>query len=321
MGILLGVPLAPSSLPNNQWEDVRIIWRGVDGSTWDLTDPTSGVYLNRDGVEGLHHVDFQEWVQKSPTVPGQQFNGAQAEPRELFFPIEVYNENGSAEWAQQNDQWWKSLSPRAYGEVTVVLPGGRRFTIAARFKPKAGKAFASDPIHDGWAAYGVTLVADAPFFRGLPRAESWKANPAPLPFFEKNGPHLVNIASGHTIGSASFDNPGDEEAWPIWRAFGPLETVEVGLAGMIVDLPVVDAGKVIVIDTDPVDQRLIQYDYVPATPGQAAQFINPVSRTAELTRRDDFAPIPPGQKVKLQLALTGAGSVQVEITPLHWRVL
>lgn len=400
-------PTAPPDAPASEWNSTQILWEGSDGSKWDLSDPTSGVYLSREGLEGLHFGDFTEWTQQSPGIRGQLFNGTMPEAREVVLPIEVYSELSSAEWLRFNDSWWSSLSPRSYGTLTIILPGGRTYTIRLRLRPKAGHPFNSDPVEDGWAAFLVTMIADDPLFRGQTDRRIFKAQAPTDPFFERTGPHLVNIAPGSTTATATVDNVGVEDAWLVWMVFGEMTSARVGvgadkigpdvnatlqilgdtvtvsnhglltrqriqfkavsgttgltvgtiyyvvnpaqntfqvsatpggtvvdlagadgtgtfftIADHIVDIPFsVPAGKVLVIDTDPTDQRAMQYDYTPPNGSIPEKLTNPVERTVELTGRDNFAPVSPGMGRQLTLDMVGTGEIHALLTPLYWRVL
>jgi hypothetical protein len=54
--------------------DFNISWTGVDGSSWDLTNGTQGVYTAK-GYSGLHLPTFTQQVSKAARVPGQRYLG------------------------------------------------------------------------------------------------------------------------------------------------------------------------------------------------------------------------------------------------------
>jgi hypothetical protein len=64
-----------------------------------------------------------------------------------------------------------------------------------------------------------------------------------------------------------------------------------------------DAGEVMVIDTDPEVQ---------------AAYVGDTDVTIQLTKAE-FAPIPSGESVELSLFMTGTGTIQAELTPLFER--
>jgi hypothetical protein len=159
----------------------------------------------------------------------------------------------------------------------------------------------------GWASYGITLVAEQPFWEGPAVTRAWQAS-EPVPFIgggPSNPTGGLYISSGSTLGSASMPNPGDEPAWPVWLIHGPTVSVSVGVGGRVIEVPFPLAeGEQLLIDTAPTAQTAIDSDGV--------------ERTAELGQVE-FAPVPPGESVDLSLTMVGQGVVEAAITPLWHR--
>lgn len=320
-GIIYAAAAPPLPVPAPLWVKTRVTWEGHDGSLWDLTDPTGGVALLRDGVEGLHLPRFREWVRQSPAVAGQTFTGSIAEPRTVVLPIAVW-EDSSAAWVLRDRAFWKSMHPRRTGILTVYPAGtGEYRSIRLRLVPE-DHAYDQDPAYDGWAAYVTTLVADQPFWEGPPVLFSWLTAQDAQDFYEDTGPHLINLMGGHTTANATVTNTGDEDAWPVWTLIGgPTDaTAHVGVGDQLVDIPfAVELGKAVVLDTDPRVQTAMEYDYTPAAGTSPEAFDNPSDRTADLTGATDFAPIPAGGASAVNIAVTGAGQLRMSLTPLYWR--
>lgn len=318
-GIAYAVPAPVSPPPVPPWVKTGMTWTGHDGSIWDLTDPDGGVVLLRDGVEGLHLPTFTQWTRKSPAVPGQTFTGAIAEPRTVVLPLAVYEDTSSLAWIERDRAFWKSMHPRRQGTLTVSPAGsGSSRSLRLRLLPEA-HAYANDPAYARWADYSAVLVADQPFWEGLPVRAAWGHAPG-QDFYEDQGPHLINIMTGHTTSGASLHNAGDEDAWPVWTIIGPSATTHMGIGTDIVEIPFeVADGKALVLDTDPRIRTALEYDYTPASGDIPSSMVNPMDRTADLTGAVKFARVPGGGTAAVNVSLAGNGLIQVELTPLFWR--
>jgi hypothetical protein len=315
-GIIYALPAPGALAPPALVVQTEVSWTGWDGSVWNLADPDGGVVLLKEGVEGLHMPPFRQWARQSPAVPGQVFTGASAEPRQVVLPVLLFSDGSSAEWVARDRAFWKSLHPAREGVLTISPAGaGSRRSLRLRLIPEDHQ-FALDPAQARWAAYSLLLVADQPFWAGPARTAGWKSATGE-DFYEETGPHLVNIAPGHTTASASINNPGDEDAWPVWTVIGPATAAHMGVGDSVVEVPFTVAdGKALVVDTDPRVQTAIEYDY---TAGDPPILTNPVDRTADLDGAVDFAAIPAGGTSPLNVSITGDGTVRIELVPLYWR--
>lgn len=318
-GFAYAVPAKKAPAPAPLWVATEMIWTGHDGSVWDLTDPDGGVVLMREGVEGLHMPTFTQWTRSGPAVAGQTFTGAIAEPRRVVLPVAVYEDSSSQAWVQRDRAFWKSMHPRKYGTLTVSPAGtGSRRSLQLRFVPEA-HVYDNDPAMARWADYTAVLVADQPLWAGTTVRKAF-APPIPQDFYEKTGPQVINLMTGHTTENAAVRNDGDEDAWPVWTVIGPVPTAHMGVGDKVVEVPFnVAAGKAVVIDEDPRMRTAIEYDYTPPTQTMPAILANPVDRTRDLTGAVDWARVPTGDNVPLNVSFTGTGLVQVELTPMYWR--
>lgn len=302
MSFVYAVPPVLPPGPPNPWQKTLLKWYGWDGSEWDFSDWRSGVLLTPAGVEGLAMPTHNAWVAGSPAVHGQQYRGHVVEPRDVFWPIFVYGDS-SAEWLERDRAFWRTLHPGKYGRWGVTVPGGTERTLTCRFVDDNRHAFDRDPAKIGWASYGVTLIADSPFWNGEPVRRTWSQS-APVDFFggAAKGP-TFHISSASQLATAQINNPGDVEAWPVWEIRGPASSVTVGTDGKTVQWSVaLVEGDVLVIDTDPTVQ---------------CAWLNGVDVTSQLGTAN-FAPIPAGEDRKLSLSLAGTGSVTASITPRYY---
>ncbi|WXW93154.1 minor tail protein [Arthrobacter phage BrayBeast] len=300
MTLVYGTPLVAPPPPVSPWVRSGMVWTGWDGSEWNLSDPAGGVFITGD-VEGLGMPTHQAWVGESPAVHGQYYRGHVVEPRSVFWPIYLYSDAGTDEWMDLDRAFWRSLQPGKHGKWSVTtLRGGTR-SLSCRFVDDGRHAFPRDPMVRGWASYGVTLVADSPFWTGEPVRRTW-SDGEESDIFAQRMP--LKIVSGSQLGSAKMTNEGDLEAWPVWTIKGPLSSVTVGVDGATVQWNVALTGSdILVIDTDPTVQ---------------CAWLNGVDVTSQLGTAN-FAPIPAGHEMPLSLTMAGTGSVEASISPRFYR--
>ena len=296
---------APAPLPEsyvNPWQGLTVVWKGCDGSVWDLTDRESGVALFLKGVVGLHFPKFTRHKSKSRAIPGSRLRGWQATEREVFWPVLVWAD-GSDAWRDRNNAFMNSFHPATPGTWTVKAGSNPPRTLDLTLVVDDDYAFEIDPLQRGWAEYGVTLEAAKPYWRGQKEvAGPWLA-PAAVPFIDPAGAPPLHISAGTTFGAAKVPNVGDVEAWGVWTLVGPLTDIELGVGGVVMTPFDLGVDDVLVIDTDPEN---------------ATVTLNGADATTELGLQD-YAAVPPGAEVALHVEAIGGGSVQFELTPLYFR--
>jgi len=282
-----------------------IEWVGADGSVWELSNWKSGVFLTQGGVEGLSRPQHTDWIAPlSPAIHGQDFTGYVVEPRKVFWPIYLYADGGSAEFRSRDRAFWETMRPDTPGVWRYTSEGETR-ELVCRFQDDGGHAYNRDPHYFGWATYGISLVADDPFWKGAPIERTFKDD-EPVNFY--GGPALKGppfyISSASRMANAKMTNPGDVEAWPVWTVTGPAENTRLGVGGRQVTVPFkIIAGQTLTIDTDPLDQTA---------------WLDGVDVTDRLGDYD-FAPIPRGKDEALSLFVEGSGTVTARIVPRYDR--
>lgn len=302
MNIAYGTVHVAPVPPASPWQRARMSWTGWDGSEWDLTNPKSGVFLTGKGVEGLGMPSHQAWIGESPATHGQYYRGHVVEARPVFWPVYLFSGKGTAEWLELDRAFWRSLQPGKHGTWSVSTPTGGTRSLSCRFVDDGRHTVDRDPMVRGWASYGVSLIADSPFWVGLPVRRTWAQSDA-VSFYGAGAP-VFNISSGSQLASAKITNEGDLEAWPVWTIKGPVTSVTVGVDGATVQWNVaLTADDTLVIDTDPTVQ---------------CAWLNGVDVTSQLGTAN-FAPIPAGEELPLSLTMAGTGSVEAAITPRYYR--
>ncbi|MCW2898496.1 MAG: hypothetical protein JWO67_761, partial [Streptosporangiaceae bacterium] len=241
---------------------VGVAWTGVDGSTWDLGNGTQGVYLAQ-GVSGLHLPSFKQQTSQAARVPGQRYLGSAYSARDVILPINIGDAGGSprtgAAWQSLEDAWWQSLSPEATGTLTVTTDTGSR-SLTCRLGAAPDPVFQSDPSLAGFASYALTLEADQPFWTGPDVTAPAFTPPVSTaqPYYGGTGgtgfgpPFYISAPSA--LANAVISNPGDRPAFSRWTFTGPGQ-VTFTIGGHGTQLPMLSAGQVISLDTNPVAPR------------------------------------------------------------------
>lgn len=278
-------------------------WTGWDGSVWDLSQPeVSGLFLGAQ-ARGLGAPDADRFSTVSPALAGSRHRGSRILEREVFWPLHILGDPGSA-WVGRDGAFWRTMRPDAPGVWSVTGPDGSTRSLTCRWV-STEDSFLMDPTRVGWASYGVYLVADEdPYWSGAPVVRSFSPG-EPVDFFDPAGSPPFHISAGNLLASATVDNPGDVESHPIWRVDGPVTDVEVGVQGRVIEVPIeVAGGESLTIDTSPTAQTAIRSGGEDVTSQLGAV---------------DFAPIPAGDVVPLSLSMVGTGTVTVTLPTRYLR--
>ena len=302
-------PIVPSR-PNLlfRWTD----WRG---KPWEFGEQKSGIYLAPDGIRGMGMPPIIRYTRTSPALHGSRYRGMTVGEREAFWPLSTSHPAGGQPWVDRDADFWAGLHPEHTGRWDVIQPDGRYLSLDLRLSDDGGWAPGFQPTIVGKAKYGVTLVAERPFWYGQPITQGWKARDRRLFFggdlvgdpgaVESWPPLWINESGDYS--EAEIDNPGDVEAWTVWKIFGPCDGAHVGVGGQILDVPIeLDAGQSVTIDTDPEEQVAIRENGLDVTP---------------LLGDPNFAPVPPGEQVQLSIETLGGGAITATIVPRYFRAL
>lgn len=273
----------------------------------NLLDPQAhGLMLVQNGVRGLGMPKVQRWAATAPAVDGSRWRGHRVEEREVFWPLLVWSDAGTDAWLARDQRLWAGLRPDLVGLWQIATPSGWR-TLRCRWT-EADDQFTRDPMRSGWNVYGISLVAEQPYWEGATSTIQWSSG-AGVPFLP--GPPFT-MSGSRSLNDATLDNPGDVPLWPVWRIHGPCSTARVGVAGAVIEVPfAVPAGQTLVIDTSPEAQTATMYPT-----GRYSG--NGLDRTG-LLGAAAFAPVPPAGRVVLSLAAAGGGSVECSVTPRYYR--
>jgi len=308
--------LAPTLPSPDSWPGTGMVWVGADGSRWDLLDPATGVVLRGQGG-GLEKPRHDRWTSTAPGLHGSQHRGSRVRERDdVTWQVHVVNRGGAAAFDGTQRAWLRSMHRDVEGvwEVTVL---GRKRRLRLRHAEDEPD-FARDPLSRAGAGYVPYLhrfTASQPFWEGDVVSRVFKAAD-PHEFFmldEQTDDGVFTgglfwIGESATVDTASLTNPGEEEAWPVWRINGPCLTAEVGVDGRVVEVPFeLEDGEWLEIDTRKDRQTVLDQDGV--------------DRIADLGEVN-FTPIPAGGRVTLDVSVSGTEPgtdfyVSCSITPLY----
>lgn len=308
MGLVFGALPEPPT-PPVLWTGLAMKWKGADGSEWTLSDSSDGTVM-MPGVRGLNMPPLVHHRTAHASVPGARWRGLHVDVREVFWPLQVYSDLSSEAWVEKDRAFWKSLNPEKTGTWSVILPNGESRSLKLRFTDDGGMTYSHDAVKSGWASYGLQLEAEQPFWEGTEIVSGWQEG-VDVPFFSGGGGPAFAISPTGTFSKAEAENPGDVDAWPVWRIYGPATSATVGVNGKTITIPIsITAGQYVRIDTNPTAQTALHF----ATNG------NVISDKTGLLTGVNFAPLPPGKsKLTMTQASTGGGRITATFTPRYYR--
>lgn len=290
--------IAPVRVPPRR--RVTYTWTGTDGQVWDITD---GPVRLAAGASGFGITTPTHWLNESPGVDGAQWQGMHVGPKDIFLPVHVHG-GTSENMLDLERAFFAGLNPRLEGTLRATAPDATWREIRARYKEGAEGEYDLDPILMGYAPYPLRLLACDPYWGG-PEVSVTFPFVEPAQFFP--GPPFTLLPNS-TLDTASVDNPGDEDAFPVWVISGPCTSFRVGVGTAVVAATItLLAGQSVTIDMDP--RRLTVTDQAGA------------DRWSTLTDAT-FDPIPPGVGVPLVTEISGAtssSSVELRFTPRYRR--
>jgi hypothetical protein len=307
--VVIGVPYAPPDPGfDPDWGRLKMTWESWDGSTvWELTKPEFGVFLRREGLRGLGMPEVSHKRDTSPAVAGAYWREVQYQPRDVFWPLHLFSDEGTADWIARDRAFWRSMHPEHEGRWVVRTRDGVERSLRLRFSDDGSWAPEADPTYYGWANYGLRLQADQPFWEGKAVSRTWDNANETGDFFAAS-PGVLFIKSGRTTANATIVNGGDVDTWPKWRYSGPADGATISVNGHLIEIPIpLLANQWVDIDTDPREQTAIDH--------------TGASRYEDLGEVDWRGFLPPGnQQLSLSLDEPGEGaSIGMEFTPLYLR--
>lgn len=308
--VLFGSYMPP---PANPRFGVTATWTGWDGSEWDLTDyQGKRLALTRDGLAGLLWPEFNAQVTTSPAMHGQRLTGVAALPRLVEFPV-LINGATSNDFLDLFTRFTRSWSPLKTG-VLSITSGTTTRSIRLRIAPSTAVVEA-DPVHRGQLIVTISAIADDPFWLSEVVEGDWSGDGEIRDFFsDAPGSYLFWISPSRTFADATITNPGDVDAFPVWEVTADTGTLDgtITVNGGTIGLPVIPAGKTLIIDTDPAT------GYADLGTRDSSGVFTMQSEADGILDPYEPRPIPPGRNVPIGFDLTGSGSVTARFRARYW---
>src|SRR5690554_406029 len=303
-------PPPPPSYPSSSaGRPPQITWTAASGDVVPLSDPTQG-YAVLHGLRGLNLPTYQIH-QTDSALDGTVVRGTRTEARELYLPIYLEAPTWSAVLAKRRDLA-RRLHPAVVdgggeGRLTLAEADGTRRHINAYYTGGMDGPDGGSNSGMYWATYGITLLAQQPYWERDPVTHRWAIAPPTdtwLPILP------IKVRDADVIGEGmTITNPGSVRSWPVWTIRGPLDGSavmrNVTTGQQLEFTATLSEGEQIVIDTRP--RRKTVRD------GTGANMF------AALTVGSVLWPLAPGPNV-VDVELTGLDDdsrLELEITPLE----
>lgn len=270
-----------------------LAWIDCNGVRWDLVNGPAR--LTRAGLRGLGLPDSVYFESESAGVDGQQLNGWRIKSREVFVPFRFKDEAARDTTGVQR-VFWDGVQIGRYGTFEVTDPDGGVRTLTMRIKDDGSPAYKVDP-HLVSEQYGLTFTADDPWYYGEDIVARFGIGDSTGADFFNGAAQAPSFnivgASGST--STTVNNPGDQPSWFTWWVAGPSAGFRIGVDGHYVSGQFeVASGSSLGFNTNPREQT-VQLDGVNV----------PYRSFTEL----DFAPVPPGASVPVEISVVGQGLI------------
>lgn len=286
---------------------LNIKWTDTNGTEWDLVH--GPVALMNAGVMGFGMPKTFDTIRQTALVHGQTLQSWRLEPRELFLPI-TFRDDADLDVNGIQREFWDGLAIGQNGTLTVTDSNGGVRSIDARFVSDGDVAFTVDPYAqtNAYRPYGITLVADDPWWRGPTQSFSFGLGPEGTATFFGNGSNATPFYIVKSTGGAdsTLTNPGDMESWITWTIEGPMTSFDLEIGGHhIAGAITVASGDTLTIETSPLNQ--------------IAYLSDGTKVTRDLTSAD-FAALPAtGLPVTVGIDVVGTGTITASFAPVYWR--
>lgn len=284
-----------------------ITWKDTNDVTWDLVN--GPVALMNTGVMGLGMPHAADTIRKTALVHGQTFQSWRLEERQLFLPV-TFRDAAELDVTGIQRSFWDGLAFGEYGTLSVTDGNGAVRSIQARFQNDGDISFGVDPYSNTHRlkTYGISLVADDPWFRGPEQSFTFGLGPEGTATFFGNGSGATPFYIVKSTGGASstLTNNGDQDAWITWVITGPMTSFDLSIGGHHIAGDIALTGsETLTIETSPLNQ--IAYK-------------NDGTKVTRYLTSADFAPLPAtGAPVTVDINVVGTGNITAKFSPVYWR--
>lgn len=284
-----------------------ITWTDTNNVTWDLIN--GPVALMNSGIQGLGMPQAFDTTSQTALVHGQTFQSWRLEPRSIFMPV-TFRDDAELDVNGVQRAFWDGLSLGNYGTLSVTDSNGAVRSIQARFVDDGQVSFTIDPYADtnAFRPYGISLVADDPWWRGPVQSFSFGLGPEGTATFFGNGSSATPFYIVKSTGGvdSTLTNNGDQDAWITWTIQGPMTSFDLEIGGHHIGGPItVDTGDTLTIETSPLNQ---------------IAYLGDGTKVTRYLTAADFAPLPAtGAPVNVGIDVVGTGTITASFAPVYWR--
>ncbi|MEV3860709.1 phage tail domain-containing protein [Streptomyces sp. NPDC050095] len=306
--------LAPPTPVPWSHTSVSIIGRNGQGEEIPLTALQGSKWPNaimQPGATGLDMPPFGVFSDESPNLDGSIFRSARAAAREVMIPVYLHGIDRQTVNAMKR-KFFQSLNPkRGYCLIRFTEGNGRSRQLTAYYK---GGMEGAEGEAGGftWAKYGLQFTAMDPWFYPTTwQTSKWSFGAGDPLLSTINSFFPLHISDGVLGGAGealTISNPGDIEAWPVWKLYGPIKsfTLDSPDGDSITASPpsdgtdLVATGRVLTIDTRP-GRKTVRDD-------------RGVNYWAKLDAAPQFWSVEPGDTSASISVVTGSGKASVVLT-------
>lgn len=211
-------PPAPP-LPLN--EAPQVSFTDPAGRVTLLTDWERGWVL-QPGAKGMDMPQYSFTNDESPGIDGYAVRQVRAGGKDITLPIAFWMQDSRAAYVTRRRALINSLNPkRGPGTLTVTQPDGSFRTIDCYYTGGLEGDESRDAAGMRWCITVLTMACPSPYWLGETVELSWRTD-STANFF----PLLpLTVKSSQVLGSVTVDNPGDDDAFPVWTIEGPATAV------------------------------------------------------------------------------------------------
>ncbi|WP_249401673.1 phage tail domain-containing protein [Streptomyces sp. YIM 121038] len=305
------------------WSRTQVTITGRGGEGWELPLTASGSSawpqaIMLPGATGLDAPPFGLFSDDSPGLDGSIFRSARASAREVMIPVYLHGIDRPTINALKR-RLFKELNPKAGPCVLRFTEGDNSTRLLTAYYKGGMEGAEGDSSGFTWSKYGLTFVAMDPWYYDEREISKRFLFGEGDPLLSPTKPFFpMRIADG-VLGDGYYfvDNPGDIEAWPIWRLKGPIKSFKLStesapgeVSAIKATAPadgsdIVPSGRTLTIDTRPgrktvADDRGVNY-------------------WAKLDTNPTFWPLESGGNAPQLSVVTGSGkaSVTLNFTPRY----
>lgn len=258
------VPVPP--VPEH-WERTSVSVAGMNGQgeaipLTGFSEPAWPGIILQPGATGLDMPPYALFSDDCPNLDGSIFRNARATAREVMIPVYLYGVDRRTVNALKR-KLFQALNPKR-GYCVLRFAEGNHTTRVLHAYYKGGMEGSEGEDASGftWTKYGLQFSAFDPWF--YPESDEsirWDFGTGEA-FLSKTREFFpLRISSGVMLPDAAVtvSNPGDIEAWPIWKLVGPIKSFALTspFGESIVASPpaggadLVPSGRTLTIDTRP----------------------------------------------------------------------